>query len=203
MLLDKPATTPQMNDSIVLGADAFGMMAHFTTHDLKRGYTRDYTYAPSMKGTVAPDVAFRVNHTNKTMNNGVSQKYAGESSDAGFNHRVENPYKDKLQDKFGAKQASTAYKKRRLTSSEIDAEMLAGEDKNDSKARQRAQTRLHKRNREEFFNSTPLPPQAKRPGKSPWPLLDETLLKVFFSTCEEVRQYQPCCQGWAKEYDIV
>jgi hypothetical protein len=45
--------------------------------------------------------------------------------------------------------------------------------------------------------------QAKRPGKSPWPLLDETLLKVFFSTCEEVRQYQPCCQGWAKEYDIV
>jgi len=104
---------------------------------IKPGYTRDYTYAPSLKGAATREVAFRVNHTAKTMNSGVSQNYIGESKDAGFKHRVENPYDDKLQDKFGVK-TSTSYKKRRLMPSEVDAEMLEGEDKKDTRARQRA-----------------------------------------------------------------
>lgn len=151
LLLDQAATTPQINISLRHAADACGVMASLTTHDSKRGFTRDYTYAPPLLGVARPDVAFAASHTMKTIASGTTQLYAGQSNTAGYKHQVENQYQDRREEKFGIKTAGT-YKDARLTSEEIDLEIKAGEDKTDKYVRQRAATRIHKRRREQFYN---------------------------------------------------
>jgi hypothetical protein len=63
LLLDNVATNSIINDSLQLAADAAGLRAAVGSHDLKRGYTRDYVYAaPVNYGTARRDVAQQVNH---------------------------------------------------------------------------------------------------------------------------------------------
>jgi hypothetical protein len=167
LLLDQPATTPQINISLRDAADICGLMSSVTSHDIKRGFTRDYTYAPAMGGYARGDVALAASHTNKSRLDGTTQAYSGSTGESGFKHRIDNPYVDKSARKFGIKTSQTSYKKLRLTTEEVDEEMLEGETKNDTKSRQRAATRIHNRRREEFYSGLQVvQTEAHRPGKS-------------------------------------
>jgi hypothetical protein len=167
LLYDQPATTPQINKSLRDAADISGFMASVTSHDIKRGFTRDYTYAPKLTGVAREDVALAVSHTNKSRENGTTQSYSGPIGDSGFKHRIDNPYEDKRARKFGIKTSETMYKKRRLTTAQIDNELREGEAKDDTKARQRAAMRIHNRQRENFYKGEPIvQAEGQRPGKS-------------------------------------
>ena len=167
LLYDQPATTPQINKSLQEAADISGLMASVTSHDIKRGFTRDYTYAPPLTGVAREDAALAASHTHKSHAGGTTQSYSGPIGESGFKHRVENPYEDKRARRFGIKTSETSYKKRRLTIAEVDDELLEGEASNDTKARQRASARIYKRLREIFYDGQPvIRAESERPGKS-------------------------------------
>ncbi|OBT85107.1 hypothetical protein VE02_06486 [Pseudogymnoascus sp. 03VT05] len=142
LIQDKPAPSEQVTNSLRISGDISGVEAKLTSHDLKRGYVRDYVYTPALKNNARADVAQNVNHSNKTRGDGVTQTYVGPNALSGFQHRLENGYEDNFMSNFGVKYG-TQYKKARLTTDEVDAELKTGEDSKDNNARQRAAWRIH------------------------------------------------------------
>lgn len=167
LLFDRAVSTEQINHSLQLAADSCGLLAPIASHDIKRGFVRDYTFGPVIPGVARPDVAYMARHSESSRLAGVTQGYVGPDNVAGFKSRAVNQYEDVhgVGGEFGNKFARIPYQKRKLRPEEIDDEIKDGEDVHDKKARQRASTRIHKRLRVEFSGEQGMNSQSHRASK--------------------------------------
>ncbi|MCJ1435728.1 hypothetical protein MMC27_005103 [Xylographa pallens] len=116
---DRPAGTNQVNKSTKELGLAAGILASIVSHDLRRGGFRDLANvkrsADSVAGVATREVAKVGGHSAHSYSGGVTDKYVGEVENDAYTPRAEQMFVSRKTPLIG-----NAYKKRRLTTTEID-----------------------------------------------------------------------------------
>ncbi|KAL8796625.1 MAG: hypothetical protein Q9195_001015 [Heterodermia aff. obscurata] len=144
---ERTAPHSQLTNSIRNAAELAGILALAVPHDFRRGFFRDLSYAENrdFAGTATEAIAIAGGHTRHAFGKGLTDEYVGGGThDDVYTKRVQAP--KRLNDpRAVAMEPDRPFKKRHLTSEEVNARCdQMGLDRSVKKHRRLACARVHK-----------------------------------------------------------